>query len=433
MEANPIDPLRTEESAPLTEPMARLDQVEDSEEPPARARDQNHAGFWLFAGHLFTIFGLALSNVLFGLAAIWAGRNRSKLAPFSSGARQLLVPLGVYAVIFVVSAAASYEPATSFVELRDLFALATLPLAFLLVKGERQARLVVSCVMLMAVAFAFYGIGQYLSPAYGSIHQRTPGPFSHYMTFSGVLLLCICLFVSRVLLPRQQDSGRTRMLITVGLAVVLTAQGLTLTRSAWVATLLAITLGIVIARRRWLIGWAVTAVLVAGLVSISAPDHWQRFRSIFDLGDPSNYDRLCMVDAGRLMIAERPLFGIGPGLVESHYPIYRHPTAPRLHVVHLHNTFVHLAAERGLLSLAAYLWLMVAGLTLAWRRYASEGGRSGARADLYLAVILGIAALNLAGVFEANWRDTEIQRIMLFLLALPVLATPGSKSVPSEG
>jgi O-antigen ligase len=53
------------------------------------------------------------------------------------------------------------------------------------------------------------------------------------------------------------------------------------------------------------------------------------------------------------MVAERPLFGIGPDLVEARYPIYRHPTAPRYTVPHLHNDLLQLAAERGLPALAA--------------------------------------------------------------------------------
>jgi hypothetical protein len=34
--------------------------------------------------------------------------------------------------------------------------------------------------------------------------------------------------------------------------------------------------------------------------------------------------------------------------------------------------------------------------------------------------MLALVALNIAGIFEANWRDTEVQRWALFLLAVPV-------------
>jgi O-antigen ligase len=101
---------------------------------------------------------------------------------------------------------------------------------------------------------------------------------------------------------------------------------------------------------------------------------------------------------------------------------------------------LQLAAERGLLSVVAYIWLMVAAFLMAYRAYRDDGGLRGGRADLYLGVMLSLIALNIAGVFEANWRDTEIQRWVLFLLAVPVCVHPepadelvGSGSSPGRG
>ena len=62
---------------------------------------------------------------------------------------------------------------------------------------------------------------------------------------------------------------------------------------------------------------------------------------------------------------------------------------------------------------------MAAPIALAVRRYRAEGGAAGARADLYLGTIFALAGFLLAGLFEYNWGDTEVQRLALFLLALP--------------
>ena len=53
------------------------------------------------------------------------------------------------------------------------------------------------------------------------------------------------------------------------------------------------------------------------------------------------------------------------------------------------------------------------------RRYRAEGGAGGPRADLYLGAILALVGFNLAGLFEYNWGDVEVQRLALFLLAIP--------------
>jgi O-antigen ligase len=142
-----------------------------------------------------------------------------------------------------------------------------------------------------------------------------------------------------------------------------------------------------------------------------------------------------MAEAGLRMVAERPLTGLGPELVEDRYPIYRTATAPRYGVPHLHNAYMQLAAERGLPALAAYLVLMLAPLAAAWRLYRREGGRRGPRADLLIGVFAALVAFDLAALFEHNWGDTEVQRLVLFLMAVPfglAAADPAADPEPGE-
>ena len=93
--------------------------------------------------------------------------------------------------------------------------------------------------------------------------------------------------------------------------------------------------------------------------------------------------------------------------------------APRFEVPHLHNSWLQIAAEQGLPSLAAYLALTVASAAVAWRAFVREGGHRGPRADLHVGVLVALLAFNLAGLFENNWGDTEVQQPILFVLAIP--------------
>jgi O-antigen ligase len=126
-----------------------------------------------------------------------------------------------------------------------------------------------------------------------------------------------------------------------------------------------------------------------------------------------------MLEAGARMTAAHPLVGLGPEMAEQRYPIYRHPTASRLNVPHLHNSFVQIAAERGLPALLALFALLGVAARAAWRAYRAELAGGGARSDLHLGALAGLAAFCLAGLFENNWGDTEVQRMALFLLVLP--------------
>ncbi len=370
-------------------------------------------GQWLYTGHLATVWGIAVSNNLLGLGllfSLWKAKR-----PWFSWPRvaPLLFPLGLYVVFLLVSVLMSSEPAKSASELGELFSLTALPLGLLWLRSARQIRRVFDLLIAVAALLAAHGIWQYYFTEYGDLHRRIPGLFSHYLTYSGALLIGDLLLIARMV----SGGAWRKPWFWIAAGLINYALLLSLSRSAWVALVLTLALYGLVRGRRYLLAYGAGVLLLVLL----APDSWaSRMRSIADLSDSSNYDRICMLEAGLEMVAERPLFGLGPEMVKSRYPIYRHPSAPRHWVPHLHNTFLHLAAERGLTSLAAYLWLMLATLTLAVRGYRRQGSAGGPSADLYLGVILVLVGFNIAGLFEANWRDTELQRLVLFAMAVPI-------------
>lgn len=368
--------------------------------------------FWLFALHLLTVWGLALSNAFLGmmiLAAIFFRRRLDWRWPQTA---PILVPLGCFSILFVTASIFSLDRQASLAELGDLTSFATVLLAPVLVRGEAAARRVCRALLLVICLCAVHGIWQYLFTDYGSLHRRIVGNFSHYQTFAGVLLIGLLLAAAQL----ATGSGWRSPWRWAAFGLIFTALLLTLTRGAWVAAALALG-GLALWRARRVLTTYVVAAVVLGLFLVFlAPATWlERAESISDLQDVSNYDRLCMAEAGFYMISERPVFGVGPESVKTLYPIYRHPTAPRLNVPHLHNAILMRAVEQGLPSLLIYGWMMAAGMVLAWRSY-----RQGRAADLSLASLLVLIGFNIASLFEDNWRDTEVRRLLLFFLALPL-------------
>ncbi len=371
-------------------------------------------GFGLYAAHLLTIASIAVSNSLLGLTLLalpWTLRRRpiawAPLAP-------LTVALGLYVLWLAGSIAASYEPRASLRAASEVFSLATLLLAPLLVRDERSVRRLVDGLIAVAALLAVWGLAQYLF-GYGDIDRRIRGPFSHYMTFAGFLLISDLLLAARLAFGRGARTRRD-LWCWPALAAINAALLGSLTRSAWVALGVALVALVAAWRPRLLPALPLAALLFLLLAPVPVV---HRAVSIADLRDTSNYDRVCMAAAGAAMIADRPLFGLGPEMVERRYPLYRPPTAPRYQVPHLHNSFLQLAAERGLPALAAYLALTAASAWTAWRQLRREGGLGGPRADLYAGVLLALLAFNVAGLFENNWGDTEVQRPLLFVLAVP--------------
>lgn len=387
------------------------------EGPGPRRADVTEAGFWLYALHLWSVFGIFLSNLFVFLTALasfravdWARVPWRRLSP-------ALFPFTLYLFFLLVSIVGSYDPPTSFRATGELSSLAAFFFALVLVRGETRVRRVVDGLLIVTGLVAVFGLGQFLD-GYGGLHQRIRGPFSHYMTFAGVLLIVDLLLLAQIVYGGAWRCWwRWLVLGAINLGLVGS-----LTRSAWVALLLSFTVLVLARAPRFVLAYAPAGLLFLLLAPVPVV---HRAISIFDLQDVSNYDRLCMAEAGLNMISERPLLGLGPELVKERYPIYRHPTAPRREVPHLHNSFLNLAAERGLPALAAYTWLVAASLWLALRRFRLERARGGTAAELYMGAFLGIIAFNLAGIFENNWGDSEVQRVALFLMAMPYCLAMG--------
>jgi O-antigen ligase len=413
------------------------------------AATRERVRFGLYASHLLTLFGIALSNLALGLGLLAYPVLRDPAVESLRRARPLLVAALVYSGLLVVAVVFSQDSATSLTALRELFTLAALPLALGSIAGERRLRWLFDAAIVAAMLAALAGLGQYWF-GFGDLDRRIRGPFSHVMTFSGILLLIDLLLVARLMYrPRtpaaesaaQGESRRAGLLgrpwlAWTALVIINVALVGSLTRNAWLGLLVGAGWLIWMRRRRLLLVAvpAALAFIVLAPVPVLA-----RALSVSNLSDESSYDRLCMLDAGARMVAEHPLFGIGPNMVERLYPIYRHATASRLNVPHLHDSYAQLAAERGLPALASYLALLAVALVRAWRGYRADlaaghgAGAAGSRADIWLGVTAALLAFSVAGLFEHNWGDTEVQRVALLLLAAPFCLRIGGAAATAGG
>ena len=370
-------------------------------------------GFPLYAAHLGAIFGIALSNGLLGISTLAAPWTVERAAYRRREARPLLVAAIVYCAFVLFAVLFSLEPRSSVAQLSEIFSFGTLFLAVGVVRNEEQLRRIFDVLVLLASAMALVGLGQYLLAGSNDLEHRMRGPLSHYMTFSGVLLVADLLLLSRLLFGRR-PAGLWRWLALLPINLGLLGS---LTRSAWVGLAVGATALLLVRSLRLAVATVVAATLAIWL--FAPPRVVARIVSIADPTDVTNYDRLCMAEAGMRMIHERPVTGLGPKLVRKLYPIYRHPTAPRYQVPHLHNSFLQLAAERGLPALASFLALLGVAVQRAMRRFREEGGVAGPRSDILLGIVLALVGFCIAGLFEDNWGDTEVQRLVLFLLAVP--------------
>lgn len=376
------------------------------------------------AAHLATVFfGIALSNIFLGmtLLAIPFARVAEELR--APRVRPLLLAVAAWLAALTLAVAGSIDSRGSAGSVSELFNLSTLLLVVMLAREERVLRRVVGVVIAVAVGLGVLGSAQLLMQGEAGLSSRIKGSLSHYMTFSGILVIGGSFLLAHLLFRR----GRWLWMATIPIVVALVAS---LTRSAWAGLIVALVLLLLLrSKRLMLVALPGLAILFAVL---APPTARERMVSIFDPTDVSNYDRLCMVQAGLEMFLDRPITGIGPEMVERVYPIYRVPSAPRLTVPHLHNAPLQILAEMGMVGFLAWLLLLGVGARAAWRRYWDEGGRSGPNADLWLGALAALAAFVVAGMFEDNWGDAEVRRLALVALAVPFCAAVARGAEPPD-
>lgn len=346
-------------------------------------------------------------------------RDRKWPAAFSAPICRAAALLAVFTAL---STAFSRDPGVSVRHLAGVSLLLLLPITIDLVEDVRVGRMVFLAIAASGMILAFVGFWEF---AHGGddLYNRIMGGLSHWMTYSGLTMIAACLLAGFLL----EDRGRWRWIGALAI-VPFIAMILSFARNAYVGALFAIVSYLLLRRPRGLLVLVPALVL---LVVVVPPEIRTRFASIASLDDGSNRDRILMIEAGGRMIADSPVFGVGPDQVRPLYPFYRDPKSRDWNVPHLHDNIVQIAAANGLFACAAYVAMM--GIFF-WRTAVLlRHERRPAHAALLASCWLAGIALFVAGFFEYNFGDTEIEMATLLILAMPFSRAFTEEVSVSEG
>lgn len=330
----------------------------------------------------------------------------------------------VLALFTVLSALFSREPRESSRHLAGLSLLFLLPITMDVVRETKQARAVLLALAASGFILALFGFVEF-AKVRGDLYQRITGGLSHWMTFSGLTMIAACVLAGIALEAGAHDRKTAALAALIGI-VPLAGMVLSLTRNAYVGVVAALVSYLALRRPRGLLVAAPALVLLYLVMPVSVKS---RFGSIVSIGDGSNRDRVLMVEAGLRMIRDSPIVGVGPEEVRALYPKYRDPAARDEYVPHLHNNAVQIAAANGLPACAAYLAMMAFFFFRTGRLLRRETVPS--RAGILAACWLAGAALFVAGFFEYNFGDTEVEMATLLVLAIPFSSALGPAAPPS--
>jgi O-antigen ligase len=235
---------------------------------------------------------------------------------------------------------------------------------------------------------------------------RIRGFMGHWVTYSDEQLLVWCAAIPAIVIL-----GRRWM---IPLALVGAALVLSFTRSVWLGALVGFAVAALMIPRRVLIGVALPVALIGAATSGLI---YHRISMSFSQPDfAPDTGRVKLFIAGVQMIKAHPMFGVGPQRIHTEFPNYYRGSDLPEYYGHLENNVVQLAAERGLLCLAAFLWFI-------FELYASLISIVRKAADVTrwpaVSALAALTGFLVAGVFEYNFGDSEVLILLLFIVSIP--------------
>ena len=350
---------------------------------------------------------IALANILLTVTGVlWVALLIKKQERVTAPQWFWLLP--AYAALTLMSAVMSLAPVTSIIDSKQLLLFLIVPGVYRLARGQR-AITIATVIISVGAASAIIGIAQYGIFEYDNLGRRPQGSLTHYMTYSGLLMLVSGMAAARLLFH-----GRDRTWPALVMPALLVALALTFTRSAMVGTCVGIGLLLAIKDLRLLL----LAPIVAGLFTAVAPEQiTARLYSTFDPQNETVRDRIAMMRTGVRLVRDYPLMGVGPDMVEAVYVDYRDPAAVQESNPHLHNVPIQIAAERGIPALLVWIALIVAVT-----RGLVHQLRTGAYRSLPAGGLAAVGGMLAAGMFEYNFGDSEFLMLWLVLVTLPFAA-----------
>jgi O-antigen ligase len=383
---------------------------------------------WLAFGSAASIMlGIAPSQILLALsfAALLASGEKLRLP-------RIWLPLGLFLLGTLVSLAFSGNPQAGLPQVRKFYVFLELLVVFSLLRSLRIVRWLFltwagigaitaarGCVQFVQKVEEAHRLGRNFYEYY--VGDRITGFTSHWNTYSAEEMFAFIMLAALLIFgPRMK---RTAVWVfcglLIGVAVILGE-----TRGIWIAIAVAV-MYLCWCWKRWLVIAAPAVLLVA--IALSPAAIRDRATSIFKpKGVDSNQFRVVTWRTGMRMIEQHPWLGLGPEGVKIHFDEYIPEDVPRPlpsgWYGHLHNIYLHYAAERGIPTMLILMWLLGQILFDFWKGLrALPPGRGPRRYLLYGGIAVVLATL-AEGVVELNLGDSEVLTMFLVVVACGYLA-----------
>jgi len=379
----------------------------------------------LFSFAVSSMFSISISQVSAGIGGfLWLARTH-----LTKTWEEQRWPLGIPVLLFVLASllavADAYDVSHSYKSLKKLLEF----LIFFWVLNcvrENNLRNSLSLVLIASATLAgLLGLYQYWQDlTIGEIESsnRPEGSLSVYMTFAGLLMLVGVLALARVMFQKPMQRW-----VWASIGIIILALLLTLTRQAWLGFLIGLIFLVFFWRKKLLLLLPIMLLVVYITSPLSAQ---VRIKALFSGEDRTFETRTNLWQVGWEVFKDYPLTGCGfscVDMVNYQYPDPLYEKTQDLHrsvryIQGMHNNFMQLAVDTGILGLTAWLGIWVCFFRLLYHRAKAIKRDPQERWAIYGSAAAVLAFL-AGGFFESNLYDSEVAMVLYFIMALPFSGT----------
>ncbi len=276
------------------------------------------AYFLTLMGVTLPLVSIALSQSFLALSIAAFGWEQIRTQGFRLSFPPILLPLLLFMTATLIAWLCSPEPQIGLAPLNKFWLFAIIALVANLFDRQRIMQ-AYQLLFVLGVLASLQVIGQFLIVWRITTETRLTGFMGHWMTLSGGLMLACIVGAGYFLFAMP----KWRLLWLAGLAIMVAALSLSLTRSIWIATLVGVLVLLLMRHLHWMT-FAVVGLALCALLLLAPGVIQRRIQSIWDTNEPSNYARLAIWKAGVRMVKQHPWVGVGPQRVSKVFYDY-HP------------------------------------------------------------------------------------------------------------